>query len=253
MNRTDDARHLETFGYVVLHTAFDPAPLAREFDETMRRGPRDPTHLNSGSAGNQFRYVPMMSEHTPVSVGLVVDLAHVAEHLLDGVGPARPSQSHELRRLRRMAPRQRAARAQYRDGELFEPLDADTGALRVLPGSHTSHSGDVVAADEPGVALATRPGDSIVFDEHLIHGSRGGHNRRQWRIDFVADTGDDDALRAYYGGQFAVGWDGGYDVDRSPSYGGHWRSVNERWNARLEALGAYDAATAEEDHVRRLR
>ena len=39
--------------------------------------------------------------------------------------------------------------------------------------------------------LETAPGDVIVFDEHLIHGSVGGSQRRQWRVDFVIDPRDE--------------------------------------------------------------
>ena len=82
----------------------------------------------------------------------------------------------------------------------------------------------------------------------------GGSLRRQWRVDFVADCPDtDDLLREWFARQFTVGWDGGYDVRRYPSYGPHWRSLDARWNARLDALGAYAAAEAEESAVRARR
>ena len=40
------------------------------------------------------------------------------------------------------------------------------------------------------VTLATIPGDVIVFDEHLTHGSDGGAVRRQWHVDFIAEPLD---------------------------------------------------------------
>ena len=63
----------------------------------------------------------------------------------------------------------------------------------------------------PGLAIETEPGDVIVFDEHPIHG-----------------------------------WDGGYDADLYPTYGPHWRSSCRPWLARLDQLGAHDAAAEEE-------
>jgi hypothetical protein len=73
-------------------------------------------------------------------------------------------------------------------------------------------------------------------------------------VDYVADDGGDDATRrAYYEAQYAIGWDGGYDAERFPSYGPAWRALDARWNERLDALGAYAAAAAEELFMRGLR
>jgi hypothetical protein len=132
----------------------------------------------------------------------------------------------------------------------LDPLDGATGALRVRRGSHRREA----AVDRcPVVVLDSEPGDVIVFDEHLWHASSGGGERRQWRADYLDDGGDERAQRAYYQAQYAPGWDGGYDVERFPSYGPAWRTLDPRWNERLAALGAYAAAAAEERFVRGLR
>ena len=90
-----------------------------------------------------------------------------------------------------------------------------------------------------------------MFDERLYHSSSGGTMRRQWRVDFVADSDDGiDDLRRYYNDQHQLGWDGGYDVDLYPSYGSYWQTLNPFWNQRLEEVGAYSAAAAEESLVR---
>ena len=70
--------------------------------------------------------------------------------------------------------------------------------------------------------------------------------RRQWRTDFVADDGEDAALRTYFAGQFRRGWDGGYDADRYPSFGPASQWARPRWTARLDALGVLTAAQEEE-------
>ena len=78
--------------------------------------------------------------------------------------------------------------------------------------------------------------------------------RRQWRVDFVADvSGSDDRLREYFARQYSPGWDAGYDVDRYPTYGEHWRTLDRHWNTRLDQLGAYQAAANEEAFVRARR
>ncbi len=253
------AAHLDVFGFVVLPGLFDAAPLSAELDRALREGFADPSYMNHGPAGNAFRYLPMMCEHTPVSVALAVRLARVAGELL--AAPVLPG--------RAKGTEYRGATRWHRDSELavrsvgfacyLEPLDAGSGALRVLPGSHRPAYAAAIAgyleraSEPPGLAVPTTPGDAIVFDERLYHASSGGALRRQWRVDFVADDGDDGALRTYFAGQYAPGWDGGYDVDRFPSHGASWRAIDPRWTRRLAQLGVRARADAEESFVRARR
>jgi hypothetical protein len=251
--------HFDTFGFVLRRGLFDPSALSAEFDQAMKDSLIGQAHENTGSAHNRFRYVPMMCERTPVSLGLCVRLLDLAAECLGSAvlpvrakgvtylpGPTKwhRDSDHPVRSL---------GIACY-----LEPLDAEGGALWVLPGSHRPEFAAAVAAyashssDLPGVPLPTAPGDAIVFDEHLYHMSHGGGTRRQWRVDFVADeVAAGDALRTYYANLFSPQWDGGYDVDRFPSYGAHWRTIDPRWNQRLEALGAYRAAQEQEAGARK--
>ena len=83
----------------------------------------------------------------------------------------------------------------------LDPLTAETGALRVIPGSH--HLGDTFAsavianlADSdsflgvaptalPSVALAITPGDVLMFDHRIRHASFGGSSaRRMFAMNF---------------------------------------------------------------------
>lgn len=85
----------------------------------------------------------------------------------------------------------------------LDPLDAATGALRVIPGSHRAddrfgravHAGivddaagrllrtaatwDVDEAAMPATVLATRPGDVVLLDHLTAHASFGGGPRRR--------------------------------------------------------------------------
>ena len=254
------ARHLATFGYVVLPAAFDARPLADEIDRVLADALVDADHHNTGSAGNRFRYAPMMVAGTPVSLGLTVQLGALASAVLGApVVPGRAKGTEYA-----------GITGWHRDTELaarsigclayLEPLTARTGALWVLPGSHHAGYADaIVAADEPelpGVALPTAPGDVIVLDERLFHCSKGGgrKRRRQWRVDFLADDpGAEADLAEYFAAQHSPDWDGGYDVERYPSYGPAWRALDERWDQRLEALGAYEAGRIEEEAAARRR
>ncbi len=252
--------HLATFGYAVLPAAFDARPLADEIDRVLADAFADPDHQNRGAAGNRFRYAPMMVASTPVSLSLAEQLGAVAEELLGApVVPGRAKGTEYA-----------AITGWHRDTELaarsigcltyLEPLTARAGALWVLPGSHHAEYGSAILAgddlDLPGVPLATSPGDVIVIDERLFHSSKGGgrRRRRQWRVDFLADdAGADAELAAYFAAQHSPDWDGGYDVERYPSYGAAWRALDARWDARLEALGAYEAGRIEEEAAARRR
>jgi hypothetical protein len=137
----------------------------------------------------------------------------------------------------------------------LEPLDAATGALRVVPGSHRSPRAPAPAAGPADDhAVATEPGDVIVFDEHLLHASRGGTLRRQWRVDYVArpaDAAQEAVVRRYFADIFSPEWDAGYDVDAFPTYGEHWRRVcDPADDALLDRVGAYAAAGEEEAAAR---
>lgn len=259
-----DQSHLTAFGddgFVVLRGIFDPVPLAvevtRALDDGFGSSPR-----NIGRAGNEFRYLPMMSERTPVSLALIDEFPELAARLL----------GRRVLPVRAKGTRYFGGTEWHSDSDLdiaslgfvayLEALDADNGALRVISGSHRpeslspTHAAVAGLSALSGQAVSTEPGDVIVFDEHLWHSSSGGHDRRQWRIDFVADPTtvvETDAVRRYFGAIFQPGWDGGYDVDRYPSYGPDWRQRSGFWNARLAELGAYDGADQEESAVRSAR
>ena len=233
-------------GYVVFRSLLAADALGAEHDATLQDAFTS-SRRQAGSAGNEFRYVPTMCERTPVSIGLVVQFASVAADLVgSAVLPSRAK-----------ATEYHGDTDWHRDSDrptisigfvaYLDALDEESGALRVRRGSHRRGVASRSCAVD---VIATAPGDVIIFDEHLWHASIGGGQRRQWRVDYVADTGDDQALRAYFTQQYAPGWDPGYDPDRYPSYGPSWRALDARWNERLDALGAYAAADAEEAFMR---
>jgi len=50
--------------------------------------------------------------------------------------------------------------------------------------------------------------------------------------------------------RFPLEWDGGYDVDRYPSYGEEWRRSDRPYTDRLRQLGVYELADNEECWMR---
>ena len=77
----------------------------------------------------------------------------------------------------------------------LDPVDAESGALRVIPGSHREGEPYAEMIDEqvrgerfwgglpgdriPAVALASRPGDLVLFTQALKHSAWGGGTRRR--------------------------------------------------------------------------
>lgn len=254
---TTDIDRYRLDGFVVLREHFDPAPLTAEVTAALADGFASIASMNvSAEADIAFRYLPMMSERTPISLELVRHFAALAERL---VGRAALP-------VRAKAVEYHGSSAWHRDSELdlasvgfacyLQPLTATNGALQVLPGSHR-HSR--LADEQARVAIAAEsvPGDVIVFDEHLLHSSSGGGVRHQWRVDYVAKpatAGDHDLLRRYFAVMFSPEWDGGYDVDAYPTYGSHWRRTCQLTDdALLHTSGAYAAAADEESAARRRR
>jgi len=204
----------------------------------------------------------MMSDTTPASLALLDRTSAVAATLLGS--PVIPTRAKGTRyfadspwHVDSNLPLESIGFAAY-----LEPNESDSGALRVLPGSHLPKRGNFLramgATGKPATELQseilpTEPGDMIVFDEHLFHASHGGVARRQWRIDYVRDPEDAAArntTRAYFSNIYAPNWGGGYDVDRYPSYGPDWRTSGRPAVERLETLGVYELAAKHETFAR---
>src|SRR4051794_36761692 len=78
----DEVDEFRETGLVVLRRFFDASALSAELDRAMTEGVRSGTSVNVGSAGIAFEYVPMMCDHTPVSLTLLDALAEPAGQLL---------------------------------------------------------------------------------------------------------------------------------------------------------------------------
>ena len=101
----------------------------------------------------------------------------------------------------------------------LDPLTAETGALRVIPGSHrvgepfaeelqrsirvSADAWGVTGNQVPAVALATNPGDILVFNHDLKHAAFGWSGRRRMFTMNCCQRYPDDKLqnlRDYIGG-----------------------------------------------------
>jgi hypothetical protein len=121
----------------------------------------------------------------------------------------------------------------------LEPLNADSGALRVLPGSHRLaagaldhlHSLDLATPDVPGRVLATQPGDVVAFDPLLWHATWGGRDRHQWTTMYLRDA----IAPSWQQGLLDWYADGAADIEELPK---GWRPFDHTWVA--EGSGKID-------------
>ncbi len=72
--------HFQTFGYVVLRSAFDAAKLRAEVLVSLEVG----TKMRIDTAVATVRYLPMMCARTPESLSLLDTFQPLAESLLEG-------------------------------------------------------------------------------------------------------------------------------------------------------------------------
>jgi hypothetical protein len=251
-----------TLGFGVLRQFFDPHPLAAEIDQVMRDGLVEDV---SRAGEIRFQYVPMMTAKTPVSLSLLDRVEAVAAALLGG--SVLPTRAKGVRYSGSTPWHSDSASPLVSVGFLayLEPLRAEDGALRVLPGSHHPDFRDALRALGvngtaapvlPAYVVVTEPGDLILLDEHLFHASSGGGTRRQWRVDFVKAPMGAEAehlTTSYFAGIYPADWDGGYDVDQYPSYGPDWRNSSRPAVAQLDSLGVYELAAAQEAFTRSRR
>jgi hypothetical protein len=252
---------LRTFGFVVIRQFFEAAPLADEIDRVLRPG--SASQQVAHYSGLNFQYVPMMTAETPASLSLLDRAGALAEALLGG--PVLPTRAKGVRYIGN-TPWHTDSESPIKSIGFIaycESLNAENGALRVLPGSHYGEYRDAIralgatvertVAAPPAHVIETEPGDLILMDEHLFHASSGGAVRRQWRADYLRVPTDADAekhTRAYFENIYPADWDGGYDVDRYPSYGFDWRNSGRPSAAQLERLGVYDMAARQEAFTR---
>ena len=101
----------------------------------------------------------------------------------------------------------------------LDPLTRDTGALRVIPGSHlfsdiyadslsqqigkSQEVWEIHGEDVPSVIFETTPGDLVLFNHNTKHAAFGGGTRRRmFTMNLCQRYPDEklDALRSYIGG-----------------------------------------------------
>jgi hypothetical protein len=257
----EQLNHFQTFGFLIFRQLLSPdetALYSQQFnaglDAWLDALPYD---------GRSRHYASLMEEASPFIAGLADDprFAQVSEQLLgkptigiavDGNYMVGDTQWHPD-----------TASLDY-SGVKFciypDPLTAQSGALRVIPGSHREplHSSierdieaayGIAASEVPAFAFASEPGDVLAFNVGLWHAAFGGKPGRRQGV--VVYYGDPDTPAATAGvveqmrGNHSL-----YSGKGKAMYGPEWRSVDnprhQRWLARLAELDVLEMPPAAE-------
>ena len=140
----------------------------------------------------------------------------------------------------------------------LDPLNANTGALRLIPCSHLLRGeqrqaffdavSETPLQEVPCQAVATEPGDVIAYDIRTWHASDGGsNNRRSWNLDYFRDPeSPEDIERMCSLGLSQVNSITHHQPRRQYNYSRNWLDnphkspVRQRWIDRLNEIGYLD-------------
>jgi hypothetical protein len=203
MLTTGHVDHFRTFGFTVLrgYLADRVSALRDEVDAAIRDAyaASYDERVIDGISGH---YLPMASRLTPVSASLACDdprLIDAAGQLLGGpVIPECPEGILYYFEAGWHTDDGIGVRG-VKFAAYFDELTGDTGALRLVPGSHhpeqnarlaayscrrgparTDAEAAAYQASIPGYIADTSPGDVIAFDLDTWHASAGGRDRLAW-------------------------------------------------------------------------
>jgi hypothetical protein len=237
--------------------------LEAEVRTGLRRNYELPTEEPEVVSGYDGFYLPLMGEGSPVSRALTsgARLLSLGAELLGG--PVMPKPAKGVLYSDATGWHRDAAGPDLRAVKVVAylgPVDADSGALRFVPGSHEIGFSDRLArfrqtipegapldeAEEarwwPGVTVPTDPGDILVFDVHIWHAALFGRLRAQWSVSYVAFPRTEPervAARDYIDLFLHAGHR--YDRERFPYYDPDWRTETAPEFARaLADLGLFD-------------
>jgi hypothetical protein len=182
--------HFKTFGFVVLRKVFTKDELAlidKELTHAMAAA-----YAHDPFDGSKRHWAPMFGESTPFFANLLEDprLCDVAQQLYGDDAIGMLTDANRYVGDTNWHP-DTVSIHQYGMKFAFylDPVGPDSGALRVIPGSHLlplhealdSKIGarESVIEDIPSVVCSSAPGDVVAFDLRLWHASVGGADDRR--------------------------------------------------------------------------
>jgi hypothetical protein len=202
-----EINHFRAFGFVVLRGLLDAAEVAQLRAEVT-------TELNAAfgglgtdpgeTGGISGDYLPLAVDRAPLSQALIADDARLFQGAADLYAAMMVASPGLAICFTGSVTGWHTDQGPDVGGVNFlvhlEPRTAETGALRVIPGSHDpgfARRLESYWACDPGrqgfapwptpdVVLETEPGDVIAFDPHLHHASTsGGRKRLAWKIEYL--------------------------------------------------------------------
>ena len=214
--RSDDLSSFEIFGYVVLRRFFSDeeaaeitievaSALSSVYGDAMATNTRSDEGDDVAAPGS---FLPLMANSSPLSQRLTTDderIRDIATSILGDCVIAGPALATCLTGDTPWHNDGGTGDRWVRMNAYLTPTTASSGSLRVVPGSQhdpvrselcrgVGERFDRTSPDGlPSVPLETTPGDLIVFDPRIHHGSWGGAARLRWSLDFVAMPSTDDA------------------------------------------------------------
>lgn len=252
---SEQLNHFHTFGFVIFKQLLSASEMKRysvEFNAGLD------SWIEDGEHDRQERhYATLMDEDSPFIASLADDprFADVAEQLIGPGAMCIGVDGNYMVGDTGWHPD--TASLHYKAVKFCiypDTLTGQDGALRVIPGSHCDplHSqlerepepAYGVRPDEvPAFAFESNPGDVIVFNVGVWHGSFGGGNhRRQGVVVYYEDPQTPEATEEVVA---AMQWNQEFIASKGrQAYGEHWRSIDnprhQQWLRRLDELGVLE-------------
>lgn len=260
----DYVNFFRAFGFLIFRSFLEAGEfeaLKKEFAEEISRHHLGRKFNPAAESEADRRYWSiMMTSRTPTHVALLEDqrLITLARQLYASDVIGIKVQSN---RFGGSTPWHRDTYTADRGGVKFiayhEPVTRETGALRLIPGSHLLGNNYLFAekmsrlsADTvPGHALETRPGDVIAFDMRAWHGTVGGHERHATDFSYYNDPrtqDEEEALRLRAATNVKILMQR-FDAGKAYFYPREWvenrggSAPRARWISRLREIGYFDS------------
>ena len=255
-------QHYKTFGFVILRNLFTPdevATLRAEYEAELDR-----VYAHAPFTGENRYWTMMLQPRTPLYASLLEDerFCSVAEQLYGDdvigigtdanryVGDTRWHADH------RADPDQDCYGVKF--AFYLDPVDATSGALRLIPGSHNRVFHDqirdsleslyVSVGDVPAYVCTSSPGDVVAFDMRCWHASHGGAAGRRMStcVYYNNPRGEVQEAAARTRARQAQGTPTQYGREGQPVFPEEWLANSggspkrQRWLNRMGELGYFE-------------
>ena len=255
-------QHYETFGFVTLQNLFSPSEvetLQAEFENEL-----DYVYANKPFTGEKRYWTMMLNPRTPLFYSLLEDnrLCSIAEQLYgdDVIGIGCDSNRYvgdtKWHSDHAADPTEDSFGVKF--AFYLDAVDANSGALRLIPGSHrrafhydlktSLPSLELDVNDIPAHVCTANPGDVVAFDMRCWHASHGGSAGRRMSTCVYYNNpkgkAEEAAARKRAIGANKVTERFGRQGD--PVYSCEWLENKEnspkrqRWLGRMAELGYFD-------------